>query len=1515
MENNYKLTINTNIPEQHRGSVSSTNSLEVPPTPTRSPKKVSFSDDLPIENGSSSAPIIPATSIAIVNINASKSSDNMTQSTFNQRTTSDYGKQNSNSPQVNVEYVSMDPDSSQPPYQNPLDFMLNQAAQYLEKLHGPAITQSTSPQPNSTGQESQNHKFKSSLNIDINPQALDVADGPAIITNTPSPPISKSPSPPPAILEIQRENSRSGSVTPTGMSTPSTMPAHSTKSSSSSSESSTTTMEPPYKPPRSSMINGNNGNPAMHFNLHAIKQQNPPNVNSSSGSSEMQEISEEHAVKYMQPYNLNLDKNNFSSMELEAKRDKIRWLLISECSALLGEGKHTREGFRKLFLQEEFQKKLFSLFDLDGNGYLVQDRWIEHLKGRLTDDRQMDYAEQLESVAYVICGENSKITFRNFNEIWNARGILDKLYRLIDNDGTNSISTNQIMEFISHVTNARPRTGFDKSSLARLEQLFRNTVGNEREIRREEFKKIVISKNPFFTERVFQIFDKDNSGSISLQEFIDAIQQFSGQSADDKIRFLFKVYDIDGDGLIQHKELHDVIRACMEENGMEFSEDQIEDLTTAMFEDADPYNRGEITYEALKNQLHKHGGLLENLSITIDRWLVPLGQEAPANKSKSKLWNSIPIPHQLTPAYMRNNHVFVTYLFLYIAINVCLFVSRAIQYRASNGFVIMARSCGQCLNFNCAWVLVLMLRHTLTYLRSRGLSTYLPVDNHIYLHKLTGIVISVFSLIHTIMHLFNFSMIVVNDPNINAGNYTIGEWLLTERPGLFGLIPGCANPTGIALIVILLIMFICSQPFVRRKGSFEVFYWTHLLYIPFWILLLFHGPNFWKWFLAPGIIYIVERVLRFVWMRGDHGKTYISSGLLLPSKVIHLVIKRPYNFNFRPGDYVFVNIPVIANYEWHPFTISSAPEQEDYMWLHIRTVGEWTNRLYRYFEKEQQRLHKGDVIAHKQAIPTSSLLQISEENSRTTSPTPQTDFLAQNLSKIQHSSSFDSALVSKTLQDMQMSSPTRSPRHNYTPSKLATESVSASHVEATSSTGSDRIRSIKKSLQRTFSRKDQATKEKRLSGHSNDGFVTDENDLSGTTELGKRRKLKKLLADKPPLEKSISMPDIGVKTKKRDHFKALHTLGRSESERSFDQARIRRARLQSLGLAYMSPQNKSLAQSFRYMRHKPTIIAFKTPSVEESEPQFNADQTDSVHAYNALQAEEGRVPADKFHNNDNNEDNPELLISKHLEDYTTYQKATSNTTTNNRLGRFRRPTFLRSLSTSIKNRGSSGSIPANGTTNSGGKVTLDAGVLEIFIDGPYGAPSSHIFMAQHAVLIGTGIGVTPFASILQSIMHRYWKARHSCPRCLFEWASDIPKTVMNLRKVDFFWINRDQRSFEWFVNLLSQLEIEQAELGGAMERFLDMHMYITSALQRTDMKAVGLQLALDLLHEKGKRDLITGLKTRTNAGRPNWDKVFKQLQAQKKGKVTVFYCGPPQLAKTLRVKCDQYGFAFRKECF
>ena len=55
----------------------------------------------------------------------------------------------------------------------------------------------------------------------------------------------------------------------------------------------------------------------------------------------------------------------------------------------------------------------------------------------------------------------------------------------------------------------------------------------------------------------------------------------------------------------------------------------------------------------------------------------------------------------------------------------------------------------------------------------------------------------------------------------------------------------------------------------------------------------------------------------------------------------------------------------------------------------------------------------------------------------------------------------------------------------------------------------------------------------------------------------------------------------------------------------------------------------------------------------------------------------------------------------------------------------------------------------------GQNLTGNAKSLAVYIDGPYGAPASNIFRAHHAVLIATGIGVTPFSSILQSIMHRY----------------------------------------------------------------------------------------------------------------------------------------------------------------
>jgi hypothetical protein len=52
--------------------------------------------------------------------------------------------------------------------------------------------------------------------------------------------------------------------------------------------------------------------------------------------------------------------------------------------------------------------------------------------------------------------------------------------------------------------------------------------------------------------------------------------------------------------------------------------------------------------------------------------------------------------------------------------------------------------------------------------------------------------------------------------------WSVGDWLFTNKPGVFGLAKGWANITGVCLIVILTIMVICSLPIVRQSGHFQV---------------------------------------------------------------------------------------------------------------------------------------------------------------------------------------------------------------------------------------------------------------------------------------------------------------------------------------------------------------------------------------------------------------------------------------------------------------------------------------------------------------------------------------------------------------------------------------------------------------------------------------------------------------------------------------------------------------------
>ena len=111
------------------------------------------------------------------------------------------------------------------------------------------------------------------------------------------------------------------------------------------------------------------------------------------------------------------------------------------------------------------------------------------------------------------------------------------------------------------------------------------------------------------------------------------------------------------------------------------------------------------------------------------------------------------------------------------------------------------------------------------------------------------------------------------------------HYIFWIRTGL-GWVGGAAGLTGVLLTIILAVMVVFSLPCVRRKGFFEVFYWTHNLFILWYILLLLHATHFWKWFLVPGLAYIIEMILRSKVIKlARYGRTYVQEGILLPSKV------------------------------------------------------------------------------------------------------------------------------------------------------------------------------------------------------------------------------------------------------------------------------------------------------------------------------------------------------------------------------------------------------------------------------------------------------------------------------------------------------------------------------------------------------------------------------------------------------------------------------------------------------
>jgi serine/threonine-protein phosphatase 2B regulatory subunit len=140
---------------------------------------------------------------------------------------------------------------------------------------------------------------------------------------------------------------------------------------------------------------------------------------------------------------------------------------------------------------------------------------------------------------------------------------------------------------------------------------------NSGAIDREEFLSLPqISSNPLAT-RMIAIFDEDGGGDVDFQEFVSGLSAFSSKgNKEQKLRFAFKVYDIDRDGYISNGELFIVLKMMV---GSNLKDGQLQQIVDKTIMEADLDKDGKISFEEFTKMVENTD---VSMSMTLGRCLL-----------------------------------------------------------------------------------------------------------------------------------------------------------------------------------------------------------------------------------------------------------------------------------------------------------------------------------------------------------------------------------------------------------------------------------------------------------------------------------------------------------------------------------------------------------------------------------------------------------------------------------------------------------------------------------------------------------------------------------------------------------------------------------------------------------------------------------------------------------------------------------------------------------------------------
>ncbi|KAK6786751.1 hypothetical protein RDI58_015276 [Solanum bulbocastanum] len=120
-------------------------------------------------------------------------------------------------------------------------------------------------------------------------------------------------------------------------------------------------------------------------------------------------------------------------------------------------------------------------------------------------------------------------------------------------------------------------------------------------------------------------------------------------------------------------------------------------------------------------------------------------------------------------------------------------------------------------------------------------------------------------------------------------------------------------------------MWMTSFPRIRRK-LFELFFYTHHLYVIFVVFFVFHVGFNYSCITLPGFyLFLIDRYLRFL---QSQECVCLVSARVLPCQAVELNFSKSPGLRYNPTSSVFINVPSISKLQWHPFTVSSNSNME-----------------------------------------------------------------------------------------------------------------------------------------------------------------------------------------------------------------------------------------------------------------------------------------------------------------------------------------------------------------------------------------------------------------------------------------------------------------------------------------------------------------------------------------------------------------------------------------------------------